>query len=95
MVSVNDFKLSVYMWFSEAYRQNTEVFRIDFLWADVPDYENGLFKEVFIDLPAKLGYELDYNSMSFRNDLMGVNLTYLRTVKFTEMELLQKACYEN
>ncbi len=94
MVSVNDYRSSMHMWFSDAHRKNVDIFGIDFLWADMPEYRQGSFEELFIDLPRELGYEIDANSINFRNDLDGVNLMYRRTVKFTEMELLQKACYE-
>ena len=90
-----DYKDAMYMWFSDAHRKNVDHFTMDLLFTDMPEHKEGIFEELFIDLPAELGYEIDARAIYFRADLDGVNVTWHRTVKFSEMELLQKACYEN
>ncbi len=95
MMEVEEYKDAICAWFSDAQRRNTDHFSVDLLWDDMPEHKEGLFKELFVDLPAELGYEFDIKTASFRSDLNGVNITWHRTVKFSEMELLQKACYEN
>lgn len=95
MMEIEEYKDAICAWFSDAIRMHTDHFTMDLLFEDMPEHREGIFEEIFIDLPEKLGYTLDPGMIHFRADLNGVNVTWHRNTKFSEMELLQKACYEN
>ncbi len=94
-MKIEEYKDAMCMWFSDAIKWNTDHFTMDLLFKDMPEHKEGRFDEIFIDLPAALGYTLDAGMIHFRADLDGVNVTWHRNTEFSEMEALQKACYEN